>query len=204
VRGIAIYLEGGGDSTEGKARLRQGMGEFLSALREEARARRLRWKIVACGSRGATHDAFLHAGRTELDTFCVLLVDSEEQVAAAPIAHLKARDGWALAGIHEHQVHLMVRTMESWLVADPDALARYYGQGFRRDALPAAPDLESVSKADVIRTLEQATRDTQKGLYHKTRHGSELLSRVDQARSRQRCAHCERLVERLRAVMQAS
>jgi Domain of unknown function (DUF4276) len=203
VSSIAIYLEGGGDSTGQKAKLRQGMGEFLSAPREQARARSVRWKIVACGGRNAAHDAFLHAVKTEHATFCVLLVDSEDQVTTAPIGHLRARDGWALAGIHEDQVHLMVRTMESWLVADPEALARYYGQGFRRNLLPTAPDLESVPKADVARALQQATTDTQKGPYHKIRHGSELLSRVDQARSQQRCAHCRRLFDRLGTVIHA-
>jgi len=203
VRGIAIYLEGGGDSTAQKARLRQGMGEFLSVLREQARARRLRWKIVACGGRNAAQDAFVNAVETDQDTFCVLLVDSEDQISTSPIDHLRARDGWALAGIRVDQIHLMVCTMESWLVADPDALARYYGKGFRKDALPPALDLESVSKADVARALEDATRDTQKGRYHKTQHGSELLRRADQERSQQRCGHCRRLFERLSAVIQA-
>jgi hypothetical protein len=203
LRGIAIYLEGGGDSAEQKARLRQGMGDFLSTLRDLARARRLGWKVVACGGRNAAHDAFAHAVTTEPDTFCVLLVDSEDQVTLTPIAHLRARDDWALSGVHEDQVHLMVRTVESWLVADPDTLARYYGQGFRRHALPAAVDLETVRKVDVAQALEHATRDTQKGRYHKIRHGSDLLSKVSSDLSQRRCLHCRRLFERLGAVLQA-
>jgi hypothetical protein len=42
--GIAVYLEGGGNSTDDKATLRQGMSEFLRSLREAARQRRLHWK----------------------------------------------------------------------------------------------------------------------------------------------------------------
>lgn len=39
-------------------------------------------------------------------------------------------DDWDLDGVADEQIHLMVPTMEAWLVADPEALARFYGQGF--------------------------------------------------------------------------
>lgn len=201
MRGLAIYLEGGGDSTEQKAKIRQGMGEFLSALRDRARTRRFRWKVISCGGRNAARDAFTHALETEPETYCVLLVDSEDQVDSTPIQHLRTRDGWTLPGTDGDQIHLMVRAMESWIVADPDALAAYYGQRFRPNALPAALDLESVPKVDVAHALEQATRDTQKGRYQKIRHGADLLARINPVRVEARCGHCRRLRDRLTTVL---
>ncbi len=51
---------------------------------------------------------------------------------------------------------------------------------FREDALSGNPDIEAVPKQDVIDRLHNATRGTIKGPYHKTRHGFEILERIDQ------------------------
>lgn len=68
----------------------------------------------------------------------ILLVDSEAAVTAATAwLHLQAHDGWRRPNnATDDQCHLMVRTMEAWLIADPDALAGYYGQRFSRNTLP--------------------------------------------------------------------
>lgn len=79
-------MEGGGDSREGKARLRQGMSEFLRSLRKSAGHKRLSWKIVACGSRNEAHGVFLNATMTATEIFNVLLVNSEGPVAHSPRA----------------------------------------------------------------------------------------------------------------------
>ena len=68
-----MYMEGGGDSKEGKARLRQGMSEFVGKVVSQKRPG---WRIVACGSRNDAHDAFQNANHTSPETFNVLLVDS--------------------------------------------------------------------------------------------------------------------------------
>ena len=77
---IRIYVEGGGDSSHNKARLRQGFNAFLCSLREKARAKRVRWAIVATGSRNSCFDAYCSALRTHPDAFNVLLVDAESAV----------------------------------------------------------------------------------------------------------------------------
>ena len=89
----------------------------------------------------------------------------------------------------------MVQTMEAWIVADGDALAAYYGQGFRKTALPVTPNLESVSKRTIEKALEMATRATTKGRYQKIRHASQLLARIRPGRVRERCAACGRLFD---------
>ena len=130
------------------------------------------------GSRNDAFRAFRRA--TEQGDACVvmLLVDAEEPVREAPRAHLRDRDGWEMGFAEENSVHLMVQTKEAWLVADGDALAAYYGQGFRENALSATPDLESVSKREIETALETATRATTKGRYDKIRDASQLLERI--------------------------
>ena len=109
----------------------------------------------------------------------VLLVDAERPVQAQPRAHLYARDRWDLADVDDRAVHLMVQTMEAWIVADADALSSYYGQRFNERALPRAADLERVGKQDLENSLQRATAGTQKGRYRKIAHASDLLKRID-------------------------
>ncbi len=78
-------------------------------------------------------------------------------------------------------------------MADREALARFYGQGFRATALPAREDVEGIPKADLEAALANATRDTQKGSYHKIRHGARILELVDPQTVRARAPHCDRL-----------
>ena len=95
MNGIAIYMEGGGDSRDGRAALRIGMDALLKPLKEIARRGRLRWRVVACGGRDAAFKAFRNAANGD-DTIVALLVDSEGPVAATPAMHLAQRDGWHL------------------------------------------------------------------------------------------------------------
>ncbi len=138
-------------------------------------------------------NARAHADSGEI---VVLLVDSEAPVTApTPVEHLRTRRGdeWDMTGIPADRVHLMVQTMETWIVADPEELADYYGQGFDGNALPTAADLETVGKDDIAQALVRATRRTGKGSYKKIEHASSLLARIDPAKARRRCRHCERL-----------
>src|SRR5258708_6043191 len=86
----------------------------------------------------------------------------------------------------------MIEAMETWIVADPDALVTYYGQHFRTNALPHQ-SLEEVAKIAVGRALEQAIRTTQKGAYRKIRHASDLLKRIARQKVRRRCPSAERM-----------
>jgi len=201
---IVIYFEGGGNSAESKATLRLGMSTFLKPLVEAARQKRCRWSIVCCGGRDQAYDAFLDALQNESEKFNVLLVDSEAPVAALPRAHLLQRDAWNLNDAQEDQVHLMAQCMETWLVADPEALAEHYNQGFNANALPNRINLEEEPKVQIYAALENATRQTQKGSYGKIKHASELLKRVSQQKAKNRCAHCNRLFTTLAAKIQAA
>jgi len=201
VREIRIYAEGGGNDNPTRTKFRTGLNQFLVSLREMARTQRVRWQLVSCGPRGVAFDNFRTALRDHPEAFNVLLVDSEASVNQTPWSHLEGRDGWKISGSRDEQCHLMVHCMESWLVADPATLAEFYGQGFRQKALPAAADIETVMKQEITDALEHATKETQKGTYHKIRHGADLLGRLDPARVRKRAKHCDRLFLTLESLL---
>ena len=91
----------------------------------------------------------------------------------------------------------MVQMMESWFLADREALAAYYGQGFRAGALPSNTRIEDVAKDDVIDGLEQATRNTSKGRYSKGRHSFDLLARLAPAKVTNASPYAKRLIDTL-------
>lgn len=197
-------MEGGGKGNATKTALRQGMERFLQPLKDAARNKKLSWKLACYGSRDETFKRFRDAVNNSDDAVNVLLVDAEGPVNQSARDHLQARDGWDLNFIGEDTVHLMVQMMETWIVADPAALSRYYGQGFRVNKLPKAADLETVPKNTVERSLGEATKDTQKGRYHKIRHASDLLKRVEAEKVKARCCHCQRLFDEIGRIVDAA
>ena len=199
-REIRIYVEGGGDGRETKARLRQGFSAFLSQLRERARDQNIRWEVVACGSRGSTFRNYKTALDSHPDAFNVLLVDAEAAVISnQPWEHLRTQDNWDNPGVEDKHCHLMVQCMEAWLIADREAIRGYYGQGFQENALPNNPNVEAVDKDRLFDALQNATRNTTKGQYHKTRHGPEILEKVRSDEVRSKSRHCDRLFHTLLA-----
>ena len=199
--GVTIYLEGGGDGRDTMVALRRGMDAFLGPIKQQARAKSLAWKLVPCGSRQQTFKRFRNAvTEAQPDELVVLLVDAEGAVGNnTPRAHLQRCDHWNLRFADDDMVHLMVQIMETWIVADPVTLANYYGLSFRANAFsPAATaNPETIPKLRIMSSLHAATRHTQKGGYHKIRHASEILQRLDRQRVRQRCPACNRLFDTL-------
>ena len=157
VSGIAIYMEGGGEGNATKAALRQGMDTFLQPLKEVARDKMLPWKLVCCGPRNEAFQRFQNAVSSKDDAVNVLLVDAEGPVNQSARDHLRDRDEWDLSFAREDTIHLMVQTMETWIVADSEALKSYYGnRDFKAKELPKATDLETEPKAKVERSLREA------------------------------------------------
>jgi Domain of unknown function (DUF4276) len=110
-----------------------------------------------------------------------------------PKEHLKSRHGWNLPDISADHYHLMVQMMEAWLVADRDALSRFYGQRFNANAIPRNSNVEQIGKQDLESALKEATRHTAKGEYHKIHHGPKILGQLDVSRVRKAATHCNRL-----------
>lgn len=188
---LRIFVEGGAPGSI-KARCREGFSTFFGKV-----APHNSFTVMASGSRlDAYHDFCLAIGKDD-GHYNVLLVDSEELVTRAAWAHLAARrgDGWRRpAGARDDQAQLMAQVMEAWFIADREALASYYGNGFTAGSIPRRANVELVSKDDVYDELRRASRNTKtKGEYHKTRHGFDLLRVIDPAKVRRGSAHAERL-----------
>lgn len=190
---IRVYVEGGGDQRSGKSAIQEGFSKFLLPLKDIARQRHIRWAVIACGPRNAAQDAFQIALQQHANAFNVLLVDAEGPVTQSPRAHLQQRDGWQMQSISDEQCHLMVQVMESWLLADRDALREFYGAGFNTNPLPGQADVEQIDKGVVLSAMEDATQRTRKGSYHKIRHGPKLLERLEVSKVRSAARHCDRL-----------
>jgi hypothetical protein len=199
---IRIYVEGGGDSKDTKAFLREGFSIFLKDLVATARSKRIQWRLVACGSRNAAFDAFNTSVRQNPMSFNVLLVDSEAPVTTTPWAHLRARDQWNPGNLPDDHCHLMVQAMEAWFISDIGALTEFYGADFYRNSIPSRANVEQVPKADLEPSLKAATRNTQtQGEYRKIHHASKLLALIDPATVRGASAHCDRMFTVLAAKM---
>lgn len=171
-----VYVEGGGDSKALRTECRRGFKEFLSKAGLAGRLPR----VVACGGRQNAFDSFCTAAACDVDV-ALLLVDAEGPVTASgPWKHLRSRDGWVKPrDAIDDQCHLMVECMEAWFLTDRPALEHFYGQSFRPQALPANPNVEQVSKSDLLRDLKKATRDTQKGEYDKGSHSFPILAALN-------------------------
>lgn len=201
VKEIRLYVEGGGDK-EGKARLRQAFSTFLGELHTEARRRGVRWQTVLCGSRTQTYEDFLLALRTHPDAMNLLLVDAERPVTGSARDHLQAAapdgDGWKLDSASDEQIYLMAQLMESWFVAEPAVLSALYGKGFAASSLPRTRNVEAIEKDAVTDGLHRATKNTQKGAYHKMRHSPLILERLHAEVVSTRAPHCARLLQKIR------
>ena len=187
---VKIYVEGGSQGSA-KSACRMAFRLFLEKVVPAGS-----FAVVALGDRAAAFRGFCLALQENRRDFLILLVDSEESVSTGAWEHLAAReeDQWQRPHTATNdQAHLMVQVMESWFLADREALTAYYGHGFLSDSLPGQRNVELVAKRDLFRALDRASRHTKKGTYHKTRHGFDLLERLDPQRVRAASAHADRL-----------
>jgi len=188
---VRIFIEGGG-SPKSMHLLRLGFQEFF---RNGLPNRQLP-KIEMCGSRTETYKDFCNSLNNSFDNFCLLLVDSEGPVTTpSPWDHLTSIDGWGNPGVTDDNCHLMVQIMESWFVADVNSLRSYYGRAFLCKHIPNNLHVESIDKNRILKSLEMATHRLPRkiGLYHKIKHASDLLKRLDVRTVRLVAPHCDRL-----------
>ncbi|GBE93127.1 DUF4276 family protein [Nostoc cycadae] len=195
VKEVRIYVEGGGDGKNTKALIRQGFSQFLNPLVELARSQKIKWNIIICGSRNNAFQDFKNALKNHPEAFNVLLVDAEAPVKVeSPWQHLKLRDNWNKPSeVDDSQCHLMVQAVEAWFIADIETLKKFYGQGFKENAISKNPNVETIAKDNLEPSLKAATSQTTKGEYHKINHASKLLELLDVATVRQASPYCDRL-----------
>lgn len=172
---LRIYFEGDG-------RIRPGLRQFLKEIVDAARLRRCRFELIDANGTPVQdfHDALLAFP----EAWNVLLLDAESP------AERKVRSD-QLKGCDSESIFWMVQTMESWFLADPDALKLVFKSGLNQAALRGNPRVEEIPKADVFERLDRATG----GRYHKVEHGAKLLEIVDPAKVRKAAPNCDRIFE---------
>ena len=194
---VQLYVEGGGNRSFLNAQCRRAFQAFFRKAGLEGNLP----KVFACGSRQETYKDFCDAlDAAQDDEFIVLLVDSEGPVAegAGPWLHLKNRDKWGKpAGAMDENAHLMVQCMEAWFLADREALASHYGSAFNENSLPRQVEVEHVSKQDIERGLNMATRQCKRGRYHKGRHSFAILAELNPRKVTGASPHARRLIDAL-------
>ena len=177
---------------------------FFLELTEKARAKNIKFRLILCGSKYETFKDFLTASKAYQDGFVLFLLDSDASLndGETPKTFLQKQSTlWNLHEAEENQCHLMVQVMELWFFADKEILAEYYGQNFNQNALPKNTNVEKIARADVESGLTNATKNTQKGEYHKTRHGAKTLELISPNKVRAAAPHCERLFKTISEVI---
>lgn len=202
VNEIRIYIEGGGDGKNTKALIRKGFSTFFKDIIEVVRSKRIKWEIIICGSRNNAFNDFKKALEDYPNAFIILLVDAEAPVNQSPWQHLKSFDNWNAPEVDDTHCHLMVQAMESWFMADIEALKKFYGNGFKENAIPKTINVEKIDKNLLEPSLKAASKDTLKGEYHKIQHAYQLLEMIDVAKVRERSGYCDRLFTTLSQIIE--
>jgi predicted RecB family endonuclease len=166
---------------EGDSRLRPGFRQFFSEIAEAAN--RNGWRLAApVATGGKPVQAFRIALQTHSSGWNVLLLDWEDPNEA------ESRKK-QLGDCDPDSVFWMVQIMESWFLADVDALKAVFKGGLSEAVLRGNPNVEQIPKEDVLARLKKAAN----GEYHKVKHGTKLLQLIDPVKVRKAAPDCDRM-----------
>jgi hypothetical protein len=113
----------------------------------------------------------------------VLLLDSED-----PQEFQLRKKG--VEGCDPDSIFWMVQIMESWFLADVDALKALFGGSLSK----GNPKVEEIPKADVLERLKKVANGEYHE-YHKVKHGTKLLGLIDPVKVRRAAPHCQRMFD---------
>lgn len=200
---LLLYVEGGnkGADAHEMARLRESWRYFFREI-DPLYQGQVDFKVTLCSGIESTFKIFQDACLRRLPTQrCLLLVDSDGALVegACPKAFLgKVHSTWQLPPREGAEVyHCMVQTFESWLLADREAAAAYFGCD--PASLPDERSVDGLSKKRLGEILAAACGRK----YDKIKDGAALLKKVDPAKVQAHSPHCRRLFENLRAALAA-
>lgn len=155
---VTIYVEGG-DRGELKTRCSEGFSKLIKRMGFDKHMP----KIVACGGRDHAYDMFDTAMTSaNNDVFPILLVDSEDPIITSdPGEHLKSRDDhWDRpVGAKDDQAQMMVTCMETWIMADHEALRKAFRSCLRKGTLFSLNGLEERSRQELLEALKSSTNE---------------------------------------------
>jgi hypothetical protein len=194
---VTVLVEGAGESLALRSIAKKKLGELLKKL-PLARQPRIEFQ----GTRRAAFDRLeIELSKPTKDRVFILLVDSEEPFTESSDpnekhhrwAHVRNRseDHWERpdAATDEH-LHFMATAMETWIIADKEAIRSRFPKDFRENAIKDIRDWEERSKEEVQDLLRSATGERSwKGCYKKGEISFELLGRVNPQTLRDNCRH---------------
>lgn len=169
VKKLRVYFEG-------DDRFRPGFRQFLSEIAEAARSKRCYLDLIA--AEGTPVQDFQAALKSHPDAWNVLVLDSEDPQEF----QLRKK---SLEGGDPDSIFWMVEIMESWFLADTDALKALFGGNVTK----GNPKVEEIPKVDVLAKLKRVSG----GEYHKVNHGMKLLELIDPAKVRKAAPNCDRM-----------
>jgi hypothetical protein len=178
-----LYIEGGARGPDSKylqIRCREGFRTLLEKCGFDGPIPALK----ACGGRDFTFRDFQksHESKATGD-YVAMLIDSEEPMADIEAAwkhlqNVKTVNKWKKPkGATDDQVLFMTTCMETWVVADRDALQAHYGSDLQVSALPPLVALEARGRHDVQDRLIRATRNCTNA-YQKGKRSFEVLGKL--------------------------
>ncbi len=192
---VRIFIEGGGIASDEV--FTEGWRKFFVAAGLLGKMPR----VVRGEGREQTFDKFRTAlQRRRPNELPILLVDSEGPVVPGRSAweHLHNQDNWnQLPGAADDSAYLMVQVMETWFLADRDALRRSFGPSLNENHFREWPDLEAVPKDTVLNAMEMSTANCQRP-YSKGKVSFELLGQIDPDIVATACPHAGQLLDYLR------
>jgi len=174
---------------------RQALPNSFRQLRDTAKERRCKFSLISGKSGSEACQDFATALKTHKNAWNILLKDSEAPDHGKLSSSLCEEQAWDKS--HSDSIFWMVQMMESWLHADKEALEKFYGAGFRKNALKRNPKVEEISKADLTDGLATATKECSRGNYfeNKRSHGPRLLASINPGKVQQAAPNCKRLFE---------
>lgn len=194
---VKVYIEGGGDCNSLKSELRRAFQHFFESAGVQKKPR-----VVASGSRHSAFKDFCCAMKTmNTNDVAILLVDSEVPVnSPTALDHLRQYDKWQFPpNTTNDQIHLMTQCMETWLIADQDALTNYFGPHFAAKALPQYK-LEVTDKQTIYRSLDVALKNTPAESYNKGQHEFKVMFKINAKKVMKSCPSSARLVQTLKGL----
>jgi hypothetical protein len=163
--------------------------------------------ITACGGRGRAYDKFKTFAAVSHSGYAILLVDSEELIDNLNEAtdsdtawkHLKICDGWERpSDAANDQAQLMVTCMETWIMADHQAIIGFFGQRLQKTALLPPQNLEARTKQEVQDRLHHATRNCGKDrVYAKGKKSFQILGELNPDTLKEHLPHFRRFIATL-------
>lgn len=162
MRMIRIYFEG-------DRRLREGLREFLKVEVDLAVGRKIKVDFVGAGKKQADQ-ACSNGQKDYPKAYPFILKDAE-----GPLPRHRPK-----------HTYYWVEVMESWFLADRDAIAKALGSCVKVRSLPNPSNVEQIAKARVFKLLSASTRPCGQEKHYDDSHPPLLAGRIFQVLDREK------------------